>query len=98
MDGVVVGNICYKMLYKVGPGINFDDANSLCSFRRATLPEIPTQRVYEAILNYIKNSWFYEIGGNNYNFVNAWLDYSYNVSKNHISFVILPYYKLCDKC
>ena len=100
MDGVVVGNICYKMLYKVGSGVNFDDANSLCSFHGATLAEIPTQQVYDAIFNYLRNSWFYEIADDeaDYNFVNVWLNYSYNVSKSYIGFVEQAYYKLGKRC
>ena len=81
MDGVVVGNVCYKMLYKVGSGVNFEKASSLCSFHGATLAEIPTQQVYEAILNYMKKSWFYEIGESRF-FINGWLGSSYSVSSD----------------
>ena len=81
MDGVVVGNICYKMLYKVGSGVNFEEANSLCSFHGATLAEIPTQQVYEAILNYMKKSWFFEIG-QSYIYISGWLGSLYSVSSN----------------
>ena len=56
MDGVVVGNICYKMLYKVGSGVYFGDANFLCSFHKTALAELPTQQVYNAIFSYLRNS------------------------------------------
>ena len=83
MDGVVVGNVCYKMLYKVGSGVNFEKASSLCSFYGTTLAEIPIQQVYEAILNYtrMKKSWFYEIGQGRF-FINGWLGSSYSVSSD----------------
>ena len=79
IDGVVVGDICYKMLYKVGSGVNFEEASSLCSFHGTTLAEIPTQQVYEAILNYMKKSWFYVIG-QNVIAIRVWLGSSYSVS------------------
>ena len=40
MDGVVVGNICYKLPYRVGPSVNYDTAASLCTFHGGLLAEI----------------------------------------------------------
>ena len=64
-DGVVVDNICYKLPYRVGVEVNFDQANAICALQGAELAEIPTRKAYYAIYNYVQSSWYYMIGYRN---------------------------------
>ena len=58
MDGVIVGNICYKLPYRVGPTVDYYTADSLCNFHGGWLAEIPTEQVYNAVYDYVKKNWY----------------------------------------
>ena len=78
MDGVVVGNICYKLPYRVGPSVNYETAESLCTFHGGLLAEIRTQQEYNAVYDYVKKNW-YTCTDENAHVVRIWLGSSYQV-------------------
>ena len=81
MNGVVVGNICYKLPYRVGPSVNYETAASLCTYHGGLLAEIRTQQEYNAIYDYVKNNW-YTWTDENVDVVRIWLGSSYQVCFN----------------
>ena len=78
MGGVVVGNICYKLPYRVGPAVNYNTAESLCTFRGELLAEIRTEEEYNAVFDYVKKNW-YTWTDDNSQVVRIWLGSSYQV-------------------
>ena len=82
MDGVVVGNICYKLVYGVGPSVDYNTAASLCNFQGGLLAEVPTEQVYNAVYDYVKNNWYTLIEKESFSYVRAWLGSTYQVCFN----------------
>ena len=85
VDGVVVGNTCYKLPYRVGVGVNYDQARSLCNFHGGALAEIPTEEVFNALYKYVKAKWYIDINYPNSTWIHCWLGSSYDVS------ILLPF-------
>ena len=83
IEGVAIGAVCYKLPYRVGPGVNFTQADAICRYRGGELAEIPTEQVYNTVYEYIKQSSYYTINGKSINnaIIHIWLGSSYNVSK-----------------
>ena len=79
VDGVVVGNTCYKLPYRVGVGVNYDQARSLCDFHGGILAEIPTEEVFNSLHNYVKENWYIELNHQNNTNIDCWLGSSYDV-------------------
>ena len=74
------------MVYTVGAGVNFTQANASCAFNGGDLAEIPNEQTYEAVYNYIKFNWHRAIKDlSGFSLVSAWLSYSYNVSNKILS-------------
>ena len=76
------------MMYTVGAGVNFTQANASCAFHGGDLAEIPNEQVYEAVYNYIKFNWqraIDELPTSSYIPFGTGLSYSYNVSNEMIS-------------
>ena len=80
IDGVLVGNTCYKLARRVGTGMVYEAARNLCAFNGMTLAEIPSEEVYNAVYNYVKSNWYLTTNAVNRNFVRIWLGSSYRVS------------------
>ena len=82
IDGVAIGAVCYKLPYRVGPGVNFTQAEAVCRYRGGELAEIPTKQVYDTVYEYIEQSSYYTINGDSVNnvVIHVWLGSSYNVS------------------
>ena len=78
-DGIVVGNICYKLLYRVGVKVNYETARSLCTFHGMGMAEIPTEQVYRAVYRYVQRSWYITINQESSDYVQIWLGSSYDV-------------------
>ena len=79
-DGVVVGSTCYKLIYRVGVGVNHEKARRLCTFHGGALAEIPTEEVYNAVFDYVKTNWYIDLNHQESSFVRVWLGSSYDVS------------------
>ena len=79
MDGVVVGNICYKLPYRVDRSVNYDTAASLCTFHGGWLAEIPTEQVYNAVYDYVKKNWYTWTENKRAKLVPVWLGSRYEV-------------------
>ena len=77
VDGVEVDRTCYRLPYRAGPRITYDQASVICRFHGGVLAEIPTEEVYQAVFRYVKRSWYYE---SNFNQVQVWMGAEYNVS------------------
>ena len=84
MNGVVVGNICYKLPYRVGPSVDYNTAASLCTFHGGLLAEIPTEQVYNAVYDYVKKNWYTWTDNESSNIVRVWLGSSYQVGFNSL--------------
>ena len=82
IDGVAIDDVCYKLPYRVGLGVNFTQADAICRYRGGDLAEIPTEQVYNTVYEYIKQSSYYTINGDSINHarINIWLGSFYNVS------------------
>jgi len=81
-EGVIVGGACYWLPYRTGPKINLQKASDLCSFHGGVLAEIPSEKSYRTIFNYVKRSWYLKGGVNR---VQVWLRSVYlHVSKSLI--------------
>ena len=80
IDGVVVGNTCYKLPYRVGVSVNYERARSLCTFQGGALAEIPTEEVFNAVYNYVKANWYIDLNHQTSAFIHIWLGSSYDVS------------------
>ena len=93
IDGVVVGNTCYKLLYRVGVSVNYERAKSLCTFHGGALLEIPTEEVFKAVFDYVKANWYIELTHPHSAYIHCWLGSNYDVS----SFVEYNELKLTDK-
>ena len=81
IDGVLVGNTCYKLLYRAGNGMNFESARSLCAFQGMIMAEIPTEETYNAIYKYVQKNWYIAINLPSVRNVQIWLGSSYDVIK-----------------
>ena len=57
-DGIVVENVCYKLLYRVAVKANYETARSLCAYHGMGMAEIPTEQVYRAVYSYVQRSWY----------------------------------------
>ena len=79
MDGVVVGNICYKLPYRVGLSVDYHTADSLCNFHGGLLAEIPTEQVYNAVYDYVKKNWYTWTENKRIKLVRVWLGSRYEV-------------------
>ena len=86
VDGVAIDDVCYKLPYRAGPGVNFTQSNAICRFHGGELAEIPTRQVYNTVYKYIQSSWYYRISEelNNFVVINVWLGSSYNVSNHKV--------------
>ena len=55
----MVGNVCYKLLYRVGVNVNYETARSLYAYCGMSMAKIPTEQVYRAVYSYMRRSfWF----------------------------------------
>ena len=70
VDGVFVDNTCYRLPYRTGPRINYQQASDLCQFHGGVLAEIPSEDVYDAVFRYVKRSWYYQP---NFHDVQIWM-------------------------
>ena len=86
VNGVVVGNTCYKLPYRVGVSVNYERARSLCTFHDGALAEIFTEEVFNAVYKYVKANWYIELNHHSATFIHIWLGSSYDVS-NVLKFV-----------
>ena len=74
-----MGNICYKLPYRVGPSVNYYTAASMCTFHGGLLAEIPTEEVYNAVYDYMKKSWYTWTTDITPNEIRVWLGSTYEV-------------------
>ena len=93
IDGVIVGDICFKLIYRVGVGVNFDRARSLCAFHGYGLAEITSEEVYNAIFGYVKANWYIDLGRQDVTYIHCWLGSSHDVS---MCFLFLIGFELPD--
>ena len=80
VDGVVVGNTCYKLPYRVGVSVNYERARSLCTFHGGALAEIPNEEVFNAVYKYVKANWYIDLNHHSSVSIHIWLASSYDVS------------------
>ena len=77
VDGVDLDNYCYRLPYRAGPRISYQEASDLCQFHGGVLARIHSEEVYLAVFRYIKRSWYYE---SSVGYVQVWMGAEYNVS------------------
>jgi len=70
----VVGSTCYRLPYRSGQLLSYNQARELCNFHEGDLAEIPTNEEYDAIFSYVKRSWFLEPSRN---YGQVWLNSIY---------------------
>lgn len=80
LDGVVAGGKCYRLLYRVGVKMSFLETENLCAFHGGVVAEIPNQRIYDAIFQYIRRYWSVDLDARDRNFVQVFLSSLYEVS------------------
>ena len=80
IDGVIIGNTCYKLIYRVGNSVTYERASSLCAFHGYGLAEIPTEEVYNAVYSYVKANWYILLDSQASTFIHIWLGSRYDVS------------------
>ena len=71
----MVESTCYRLPYRSGPDLRFQEASDLCLFHGGVLAEIPTKDAYNAIFNYVKESWYLE---RDKNYMYIWLNSIYD--------------------
>ena len=77
-----MGNICYKLPYRVGPSVDYNTAASLCTFHGGLLAEIRTQQEYNVVYDYVKNNWYTWTENESSRIVRVWLGSTYEVCFN----------------
>ncbi|XP_076813838.1 uncharacterized protein LOC143460275 [Clavelina lepadiformis] len=72
-DGIIVGETCYRLLYRAGKRTGYSEAESLCSFHGGQLAEIPDGGTYSILFDYIKKAWMIDLDNPERTYVQCWL-------------------------
>ena len=75
----MVGEKCYRLLYRVGVKVTFIQAESLCAFHGGLVAEVPSEAVYTAVFEYVRRTWSLDLEAKNRNFVQVFLGSTYEV-------------------